>query len=138
VKNNSARALDTDNDGQNSAIVPNSPLQHLVQENELQRQSAQKSYQKNRRAISESRDSRDTLERLIGNSYDKVGDNLLLTSRARQSYEDQYNVPHLSEERPLTSAGKKGRISSRGNPQGYCFTHCISVYIIVLICLFCQ
>ena len=113
-----------------SSAVPNSPLQSLVQENEMQRNSAQKSYQKSRRGAGNNRDSRDTLEQLIGNSYEKVGDNLLLTSRTRQSYEDQYSgqqqqqqhhhhhhqqqQQHCADERPLTSAGKKNRRTSRG------------------------
>ena len=99
-----------------SSAVPHSPLQSLVQENDLHRRSGQQSYQKHRHGGGSNRDSRDTLERLIGNSFEKVGDNLLLSSRTREGYEEQFEGPpqRYIDERPLTSAGSKNRRSSRG------------------------
>lgn len=125
MQNNSLHSLDTGGHdkhgkegGSSSSAVPHSPLQSLVQEKDLHRHSAQRSYQRHRQEGS-NRDSRDTLERLIGNSFEKIGDNLLLSSRTRESYEEQYygQQQHLqnANERPLTSAGKKNRKSSRGN-----------------------
>lgn len=107
-------SLNTGGDQGRAQGIPHSPLQSLVQESDVQRQSGQQSYQRNPRLdVGTNRSSRDALERLIGNSFEKVGDDLLLSSRTRLSYAHQFEVPPV-EERPLTSAGKKNRNHSRG------------------------
>lgn len=110
------RALDTSTLGHAASTSAHSPLQHLVEETDLHRSAAQRSYQKSRHdpRTAESRDAHDTLERLIGSSFEKVGGSLLLSSRARQSYEEPWEAPLNADDRPLTSAGKKGRKASRG------------------------
>ena len=99
--------------------VPHSPLQSLIQESELSRLNTPK-HQIDRLKVGNNRDSRDTLERLIGNSYHVVGDDLLLTSRTRESYEDKYSKQYIPDERPLTSAGKKDGREFRGEATFTC------------------